>query len=1644
MSLKNFMGKSTALFAAMLVIHSNCYMFGLGLSKVIAQDIKEPNINLNLENVQYVQFNEEIKTDEPEGANTGENPEAEKQYNSGVAIKTKLQLSLEEQETQLPIKSSEFSVSMPILNGRLPEKAIVASSNTALTTGENNNQKINQNYDSNSGLLTVSYENKDTYLNYNKESKDEFEFIYIYPAQAYNGNEEVSLQYSVVAKMNFETENTSTTSEKAQGFELKEKDNKGSLLSFGVTRLENNIYKGFLYSNTENGNNYDTDYNTISTLCVLNSNNTNELVMEMKENKFLLNDDNNTEISSEGKLLYKSTQINKTEFDKILGQNGSIEIYENETLLATLKYIEVSENKSTVKKLAIIYSEDNIKILSPEETTAKVEYGDGVKNLTIKTTKPISEGYLNFKNENIIKGSESYTEDVSKLKSIKTTSIVANNTSEVELLLVEPQTKISVESSNVNFSTLQTSNTTLTIKLDTTNASTKLFNNPTITITLPEGLTGGNLSSPEIVNGNGLSIKNANAIKNVITIELEGKQTNYDLTNVSGGASIVMDIENIDFNDTLPTHTDKIEVTCLQNKEQVKATKEVNIISKAGLLILSNVTGFDNNEKIRSIDSSVNTVEISNEAEQKEIVQTINLVNNYNDKITNTQIIGKIGYINEELKSTFDLELAKKIEVENAKVYYSTNKDATYNDQSWTEEFTNQAKAYKIELEGSELASKEGKEIKVTLKIPANLGYNHESYIKTQVNYTSNQQNLNDSTTFGIVTPTNNLTVYSTANNSLITNEEGNTIPISVEITPIIKQAYVRSLQRVTYEIAVKNNGTEELKNIKLEDIIPDNAIYTYLKEIDDPVANYTQITKDEKIKNKTWNIENLDAGETATFEIMLTMADVTEEQEIINTAKLTCNNQEIFATNTLKLKPAKIQTNLTTDSENMIGLEYNAGDKVSYYIEVKNVCDETLKNVKVNFELPTTLSYINGGLGEGSFEEGYEISKQGNLNENIFGYTIDKLQKDETKVIRIDVTINELQEETSANITTISQINIENEVYESNIKTITTKQAKYTLNLTSNTNIDTVYKNGDEIVYTVKVSNIGSVSSSFVVESNIPEQLNVIKIEEIMDGELKKSKESTGKKMRWISSLSEGEELILKIYTNVDIAEEYEVTNTEVIYFTTLSYGSNKISSNNIKIIVQSDAIEDKDLEDDNIDGDIDPDENDNDNFVYDDNFDFVDDDIDDYIDDKDDDDIDDYIDDRGDDDIKGDIDNDDSGNNDVGDEEKDNRDENKDDNTLGENDDKDDDSIGGDDDGEDSGNNDNSGKERNENEDEDKGNNEKEKSLYEIKGSVWLDLNKDGKRDETETSQQNIQVSIVNATTGNYVTDKNGNKITTTTNSEGKYTFTNLEEGKYIVIFEFDTNKYTVTTYQKSGVAEEQNSDAILSTVTINGESKLMGITDTIDLKSNKENIDIGLIENAKFNLSLDKKITKITVVNKQGTQTYEYKNGHTAKVDLVAKYMAGSEVIVTYKFTITNEGEVTGYVNSLMDSLPSGLEFNSELNKDWYKDSDGNLYTTSLSGIAIKPGETSEIELVLNKTMTEENAGTFVNSAKLVKISNLENIAENETAIEDNESSAILIISIKTGSLILYLGITLMCLVIIGAGTYMINKKVIKKES
>ncbi len=1411
MSLKNIIVKTVATAISISMIFGNLSICGIGLSQVIAENLSAPEVEIELQNKQYVQYKER------ENAEEGEN--------AGVALQSTLSIYPKQKaDTYLPTENVEITSSLPKLNGHFPEEAYVVEARTKSTTGEEVNTNIIQDYNADSGLLSISYDNMpneegNIYSSFNQMAKDEFEIIYNYSAEAYTGNEqEVSLNYNVNVKANFSTENGSITSNQTKAIELKEKENKGELTNFQITELKEKVYKGFLYSNIENKTTYNTDYKTVSTLSILNNENiNNDLELEIEESQFELKDEK-TKMPTNGKVIYKATGINKNEFDKILGQEGSIEIRQGEELIATVKYVEVENNK----KLAIVYSEENIVILEDNQTSAIIEYAKEITNLQIKTSKPITEGLLHFENQVTIKASNNYGCNVEEIRSVRTGLTINEKTHYTNIILTEPETKVAVTASNKSFSTLQTSKTTLTIKLDDTNSSAKLFNNPTITVKLPEGLTSAKLSSPEILNGNGLKIKNATGKDNTITIQLEGKQTAYDINNVTGGTSIVMDIENISFKDTMPTHEDKIEVTCVQGKETKVANCSVNIVSKAGLFVMSKLSNYDSNNSTTTVmDSNVKTVSIENDAKSKEATNTVSLVNNYDQDLANVQIIGRVGYADDDVTSTFNTELTKEIEVSNskAKVYYSSNAGATYNENSWQEKLTNETKACKIVLENNNLAKASSLQIKENVQIPENVGVNQASYLNWEVEYNYNGIELQDALNIGMETPKNEL-----------------------------------------------------------------------------------QTQASEATQNKP-------------------------------------------------AESGKIEVNLTTkkELENVENYIYDINSEIVYYITVKNVTDNTLNNLQINYQIPQYINYTEGGVEEYDGQDSYVITNKGKMENNLFTYTVQELQAEDEETIVVKGTIKKLEGPYEANIEGTAKVIVDGETYESNVNTIQTIQSAIECNLSADVEDEATLKPGDDVTYTITVKNIGTKVEDITVNDYIPEQLS---IQNVTYGQSEIS--DITNEINITDSLKPDETLTINIKAIVkDIIVEENTTLTIKNVATV-----NRISTNEVSFNVNINALQENNPDEENP---TNPDESNPTGP-------------------------------NGENPTNPDID----------------APTNPDENNPGNPD-----------------------------------NNNPTKGTYTISGVAWIDQNKDGKRDENETLQDSVIVSLINKETGNYVLNEEGSKITATTNSNGAYSFTNIPEGTYQVLFEYDTNTYTVTTYQKEGIEENLNSDVMASTVTINGEEKLSAITNEIELKANAENIDIGLITNAVFDLKLDKQIVKTEVISKQGTETNTFKGENTAKVDLVAKYMAGSNVIVTYKFVITNNGDVTGYVNSLVDTLPSGLEFSSELNKDWYKGSDGKLYTTSLSNIAIKPGETSEVELVLTKTMTEENAGVIPNNAELEKISNLENIAEADKALENNQSSATLVISIKTGSVIMYTGITIACLVIIGIGAYIIKKKVLDIE-
>ena len=306
-------------------------------------------------------------------------------------------------------------------------------------------------------------------------------------------------------------------------------------------------------------------------------------------------------------------------------------------------------------------------------------------------------------------------------------------------------------------------------------------------------------------------------------------------------------------------------------------------------------------------------------------------------------------------------------------------------------------------------------------------------------------------------------------------------------------------------------------------------------------------------------------------------------------------------------------------------------------------------------------------------------------------------------------------------------------------------------------------------------------------------------------------------------------------------------------------------------------------------------------------------------------------------------------------------------------------------------------------------------------ITGTAWIDKNINGEKDNDEELLSGIKVRLYDVKTNNYLVDKNGKIVETTTDAKGEYIFTKIKDGEYIILFEYDTNKYEPTLYKKEGADDRITSKAVAKKITIDGQEKTFAVTDTINVSNNISNMNLGLKQKVIYDLELNKYISKIVVQNNKGTKSYNYNNSTFEKIEIGAKDLKNTTVVLEYVIKVKNNGEIPGQVTNIIDYLPSGLTFSSELNPQWYL-SGNNLHSNSLSNEKINPGEEKEIKLILTKTLTENNIGLINNRAEIYEsyneygITDIDSKENNQVKGEDDFGSADIIISIKTGGTII----------------------------
>lgn len=335
--------------------------------------------------------------------------------------------------------------------------------------------------------------------------------------------------------------------------------------------------------------------------------------------------------------------------------------------------------------------------------------------------------------------------------------------------------------------------------------------------------------------------------------------------------------------------------------------------------------------------------------------------------------------------------------------------------------------------------------------------------------------------------------------------------------------------------------------------------------------------------------------------------------------------------------------------------------------------------------------------------------------------------------------------------------------------------------------------------------------------------------------------------------------------------------------------------------------------------------------------------------------------------------------------------------------------------------------------------------KENYKIRGAIWFDENKNGKRDNTETAMSSVSLKLYNSLTKEMVKNLYGGEVTLDTNEYGEYTFDNLTSGEYIVIAMFNNENYEIGSYKVDGALEIENSDFVLA----NLDGQDCAASDVIRVTNDSiYNIDLGLVEKEVFDLGIFKEISKITVVgNDNKAKEYEV-NDKKATIELSEEDLNNSTMLLEYTIIVTNNSKIAGYAKSIVDYLPQGMAFNSELNPDWYLSKNGNLYCTSIANLKINPGEHKEIKLVLTKKNSGQNTGLIRGRTEIKETYNekgLEEInAETSNYVRGSNlaTSDVIILKQSKVNAIVVIGISIILIALTGMVGFEVKKRVIDK--
>ena len=1460
-------------------------------------------------------------------------------------VQYKVESNLVEGTESFPIKDSTISLNIPQIEGAQINSVQVSALNTALTNGLQGSEVVfnETNWEYVDGKVNIFVANTSENTIYNAPiGKDEYVVTVIYSNVNLGDNTllngEVSLSTNVFAAEGVKNIAGSNVAQ----YDLSEQT--GSIVTYEVTGQTESVSKGNIYANYNLKENfYETEYSNLLNINISRPEVVDIVEIREKEEYFTDESGNKfTTATNEGyETYYKTTVINKENLNSIIGENGNVQILdENNNSLVTI-------NKDTP-------SDENGNII--------INYNSTVGKIVVQVNNPEAEGILNVVN----------TKAIGKLSYGKTTAInidrltsefeaaamydggvkneIGNFTTNTSLTGTKSNATVSLSRSDLS-SLVKNEDVEINISLNNYNDTTDLYKNPVFELTFPKEVTEINVKTMNILYGNEeLEISNIEGYKNkegnvVLRVALKGTQTTYSLGEVTDGTTIILNSDiSIDkyttsgektikmnyYNESATEYANPVEWAL--DVERTKDTLltncgEVNIplyiVAPSGVLNVQELSNYDDSKNtLYSINQGDVSATIPTYVDGRVAISRITMMNNSEDVMTDVSILGRTTFKGnknitngEDLGTTIDSSMVTGLkELSNAgkelKVYYSENPNATKDlnneENGWeenVESFTN-IKSYLIVVNG-DVQVGDIISFEYTYQIPAQLSANNVLLGTLATYYKVNGVDT--------ISESNKVT--------LKTVEEP---VLSVETTSDA-EGEVKEGQVITYTVTVKNDGKAKAEDITVTSLVAEGT--TYLEEKETGELELNPDVNEIKI-----DIGEIEAGTSKSVSYKVQVDDnATEEMEKPDsiedaTQKLTSTSEvdgeglekPIFTQSAeTVVKPAEAK--VTISEENYVQA-VKEGQEIE--LDILATGTQLINNAKVKIDLPKEVSYSDAYtlrfLEDGISTERVECAEY-DKNTHSVTYSFDELS---STYLKLKVKVNKVED--NKNIIFKAVINGDNiSEYTSNEWLHTVSVPKLSITYTASTN-DKYIKAGSKVEYTLVIENTGlCLAEDINISSLIPDGLNINSVTYQYNDKAKsqiliKQDKSVVKTL----SIEPGSKATIRLTgkaADIDTNEKqvqssWSVSSDEIDTMTsdTITQIVQKVEKAPVK---QQEEEKDKVVVNSTTSTPSTP--------------------------------------------------------------------------------------------------------------------KTQSSSTYRITGKAWNDKNENGRKDSGEVGLSNVSVILYNASNNTQIQKA-------TTDGSGEYVFSNLQNGSYYIVFGYNTSKYKLTTYHVKGSNASSNSDAVVS----NG----LAITDKIELSgASQGDIDIGLIESKMFDLSLSKTVTKITVQNDSGTKAYNFNDSTTAKVDIRGNELASSRIYVEYKITVSNKGELSGYAKSIVDHIPEGMIFSPNLNPGWYQDAEGRLYTEGLANTEINAGQSASVKLILVKQMTEANAEILTNTAEIAEsynesaIPDVDSVAGNGIATEDDLGSADVIVSVYTGGGMINVMVLLTTLITLFIALYVIKLRI-----